>query len=279
MKKKFDKSTYKVSQTITRFYSTSFSMGIMLLSREIRSKIYAIYGFVRYADEIVDSLLDYDRAYLLDNFIANYRKSLKEKISINPVLNCFQQVVHRYELYDLVEDFLESMKKDLHKIQYNTREEYQKYIYGSADVVGLMCLRVFVEGDQKKYEYLKPYAMKLGSAFQKVNFLRDLSSDMYLLNRSYFPNVDSNELNEANKRAIIQDIYKDFNLGLVGIKKLPNNCKMGVFLAYRYYYYLLKKMKRKSPKKIMSDRIRLSNLFKSYVVFKSYIRYKINWMS
>lgn len=278
MKQKFDTATYKISKTITQFYSTSFSLGTGLLHQKIRNNIYAIYGFVRFADEIVDSFLEYDRRYLLNDFIKEYKKSLENKISLNPVLNAFQQVVHKYKLYNLVESFLGSMQKDLEKNNYENEKEYTDYIYGSADVVGLMCLKIFVEGDEKKYENLKIYAKKLGSAFQKVNFLRDLNSDMNRLNRSYFPNLQSKNLNETIKKEIIQDIEKDFQMGLRGIKKLPNTCKLGVFLAYRYYKYLLKKLAKKSPEKIMKERIRLSNGFKSYVALKSYVRYKINYM-
>ena len=212
----------------------------------------------------------------MDSFIADYQKSLLDKISLNPVLNCFQQVVHQYNLQDLVIDFLKSMKADLHKNQYENGQDYNFYIHGSANVVGLMCLKVFVNNDPQEYENLKPYAMKLGSAFQKVNFLRDFHNDTHILQRSYFPNVQMNELNETNKKEIVADIDKDFEQGFIGIKKLPKNCKLGVFLAYKYYRALLKKLRQKSPEKIMMQRTRIPNFFKLYIFLKVYIRYKIN---
>ena len=276
MKSIFDASSYQTSKLITKRYSTSFSLGIQLLAPSIRNPIYAIYGFVRYADEIVDTFHDYEQELLLDEFVEAYNKALDRKISLNPILNSFQEVVHKYELYDLVEDFIRSMRMDLEKSDYKDEAEYKEYIHGSADVVGLMCLKVFVRGDNQKYLSLKKHAVSLGSAFQKVNFLRDLGSDINDLGRSYFPNMTNEKLNEENKAFIIQDIEKDFQDAYIGIKQLPVEGKLGVYLAYRYYLKLLKKLKRKNSLEIMKSRIRVSDPAKFLILVKSVLRYQLN---
>lgn len=276
MKQLFDTSSYRCSSLITKTYSTSFSKGVSLLAPSIRPAIHAIYGFVRYADEIVDSFQEYNREELLTEFEADYQKALARKISLNPIINAFQEVVHKYQLQPLVEDFLASMRMDLFKVDYNTLHEYQQYIYGSADVVGLMCLRVFVQGDDHEYERLKPYAMRLGSAFQKVNFLRDFKADVEELGRSYFPNMEHSTLNENTKKEIIKDIEADFAEAYKGIVQLPMECRLGVYLAYRYYLRLLKELKLADSLKIMQQRIRVSNFFKMEILLKSYLRYKLN---
>ena len=222
MKAIFDNVSNKCSKTVTQSYSTSFSLATKMLSASIRQDIYNIYGFVRFADEIVDTFHDYDKELLFNNFSNDLELALKQKISLNPILNSFQDTYHKYNIdKSLVDAFMKSMRLDLHKQNYLTDAEYKEYIYGSADVVGLMCLKVFVKGDQEKYELLKDSAMRLGSAFQKVNFLRDLKADFEDLSRTYFPNTDLNHLDEDSKQAIISDIENDFAAGLQGIKKLP----------------------------------------------------------
>ncbi len=276
MKSLYDNTSYKISKLVTNSYSTSFSLGIRLLAPNIRPAIYSIYGFVRYADEIVDTFHSFDQETLLDDFINEYNKALDKKISLNPILNSFQEIVHKYGLYDLVNDFLDSMKMDLEKKDYNTDQEYKQYIYGSADVVGLMCLLVFVNGDRQRFEELKPNAMALGSAFQKVNFLRDIKNDFENLGRSYFPNVDKFNFNDQKKYDIIDDIEKDFAMAYEGIQKLPFNAKLGVFIAYKYYLSLLNKLKNKDSKQILETRIRISNPHKIWIFFKSLVRHKLN---
>lgn len=276
MKSLFDASSFQVSALITRKYSTSFSLGIRMLAPSVRNAIYAIYGFVRYADEIVDTFHGYDQDILLSEFIRDYHKALKRNISLNPVLNSFQEIVHTYDLHDLVEDFIASMKMDLQKTDYHSKEEYEQYIHGSADVVGLMCLKIFVKGDEAKYDELKVYAKHLGSAFQKVNFLRDIKDDFHTLGRSYFPNITDNTLNEVTKQEIIRDIEHDFREAYKGIVRLPVEGKLGVYLAYRYYLKLLKKLKRKNSIDILKSRTRVSDPGKLFILFKSFVRYQLN---
>ncbi len=278
MKDLFDSSCYQISKLITKTYSTSFSLGIGLLGAKIRPQIYTIYSFVRYADEIVDSFYDYNQQELIEEFENDYKKSLTRKISLNPVLNAFQKVVHEYELYEFVEAFMHNMKLDLNKTNYMSVEEYNEYIYGSADVVGLMCLKIFIEGDEEKFNELKGKAMKLGSAFQKVNFLRDLKDDFERLGRSYFPNVKTGEFTEETKQEIIADIENDFKEALKGILKLPVEGKLGVYVAYKYYLGLLKKIKRKSSGAILKERIRISNPKKAVILAKSYVRLRMNML-
>ena len=277
MKSIFDTVSKDCSRIITQTYSTSFSMATKMLSNSIRQDIYNIYGFVRLADEIVDSFHDYDKKILFTQFEADLESALINKISLNPILNSFQETYHNYGIdKEMVDAFMNSMRQDLHKTVYHTEEEYKNYIYGSADVVGLMCLKVFVKGDPKKYEVLKETAMALGSAFQKVNFLRDLKADHDELNRTYFPNTDLNNLDEASKEAIINDIEKDFSEGLKGIKQLPLEAKFGVFMAYRYYNQLLVKLKTTPALEIKSTRIRVPDYKKVELLTRSYVKYQLN---
>ncbi len=277
MKQLFDETSFKCSKIVTRKYSTSFSLAVYMLSPKIREAIYSIYAFVRFADEIVDSFHTHDKEFLLNEFEADYYKAHKNNISLNPILNAFQHTVKKYNITDdLIQSFLKSMKADLNKETYNTVEEYNEYIYGSADVVGLMCLKVFVDGDTEKYDELKFSAMKLGSAFQKVNFLRDLKDDYELLNRSYFPGVNLKELNADEKAEIISDIEADFNEALIGIKKLPLEAKFGVYTAYVYYKRLLNKLNNTPSTEILNTRIRVSNPLKISLLAKSFVVYKLN---
>ena len=275
MKKLFDELSYKVSETVTQKYSTSFSLGILALKASIRPAIYAIYGYVRLADEIVDSFHDYDKARLLARFKTETWNALDEGISLNPILQSFQETVARFDIdRSLIEQFLHSMEMDLQQINYNS-DLYKEYILGSAEVVGLMCLHVFVEGNKEAFNKLKPYAMKLGSAFQKVNFLRDLKEDYQALGRSYFPNIQMNIFSNEIKREIEHEIEAEFDEALKGIKKLPIQSKFGVYLAYKYYRSLFKKIKNTPAEKIMQQRIRIPNTEKLSLAMRSYLRYKI----
>lgn len=277
MKSIFDKVSQDCSKSVTNSYSTSFSLATKMLSKSIRQDIYNIYGFVRFADEIVDTLHDYNKKELLNRFIDELNYSLKNKISTNPILNSFQSTVNKYKIdYKLIDSFLKSMKMDLKKVKYNTQKEYKEYIYGSADVVGLMCLKVFLSGNEKSFKKLKPNAMALGSAFQKVNFLRDLNADFHDLNRTYFPNLDFKNFNEESKKIIMDDIENDFKKALNGIYELPNNSKFGVYAAYKYYKRLLNKLKRTSHLKIKNERVRVPNYQKVDVLARSYVRYRLN---
>jgi phytoene/squalene synthetase len=231
------------------------------------------------ADEIVDSLHNYEKAPLFNNIELDLERSLRDKISLNPILHAFQETYHKYCIEKhLVNSFMESMRMDLYKNEYLTPEEYKAYIYGSADVVGLMCLQVFVKGNKEKYENLKDAAMSLGSAFQKVNFLRDLKADHENLSRTYFPNTDLNCLDEASKQLIIDDIEHDFSKSLKGIRELPIEAKFGVFMAYRYYHQLLKKLKKTPALEIKSARIRVPNYKKIELLTRSYVKYQLNLM-
>ncbi|AOW16277.1 phytoene synthase [Polaribacter vadi] len=278
MKELFDSVSNRCSELVTKKYSTSFSMAVNMLSPKIRADIYNIYGFVRFADEIVDTFHDYNKEKLMAHFERDYYFAIEEGISLNPILNSFQQTVKKYNIPDhMVQAFLKSMKADLNKTEYNTKEEYDEYIYGSADVVGLMCLKVFVNGDDEMFNKLKDAAMRLGSAFQKVNFLRDLKDDFELLNRSYFPNIDLGKLDQASKQLIIDEIEADFNYAYTnGILKLPVEAKFGVYMAYRYYRRLLKKLKSVPSEKIMDTRIRISDPMKINLLARSYVKYKLN---
>tara|TARA_Y100000991_G_scaffold78013_1_gene58699 strand:+ start:400 stop:1239 length:840 start_codon:yes stop_codon:yes gene_type:complete len=277
MKNIFDEVSYSCSENVTKTYSTSFSLATRLLSENIRKDIYNIYGFVRFADEIVDSFHDYNKTELFNDFSDDLEKALVNKIHLNPILNSFQHTFHKYNIdKDLVDSFMKSMRMDLTKKKYSTVKEYKEYIYGSADVVGLMCLKVFVQGDSKLYNKLKNNAMKLGSAFQKVNFLRDLKADKEDLNRTYFPNTKFEKLNESEKNEIINEIENDFKDGLEGIKQLPLDAKFGVFMAYRYYNQLLKKLKKTPATEIINRRIRVPNLKKIELLTRSYVKYQLN---
>lgn len=277
MKSLFDKVSGNCSKAVTNAYSTSFSLATKMLAPSIRQDIYNIYGFVRLADEIVDSFHDYDKETLLDEFTLNLHKAIETKISLNPLLNAFQETVHKYGIEaDLYNAFLRSMRQDLHKSTYLTAGEYREYIYGSADVVGLMCLKVFVKGDRQQYEELKESAKRLGSAFQKVNFLRDLKADLEDLSRSYFPDTNLHSLDELSKERIIMEIEEDFAAGLKGIIKLPVEAKFGVYTAYVYYSKLLNKLKKVPSLEIKSRRINVPNYEKAGLLAKSYISYRFN---
>jgi len=276
MKQLFDELSYSVSKMTTKKYSTSFSLGILALKPSIRSAIYAIYGYVRLADEIVDSFYGYDKEKLLNRFKVDTENALAEGISLNPILQSFQETVRKYQIDKaLIDQFLHSMEMDLQKIEYNS-DLYDEYIHGSAEVVGLMCLQVFTDGDKEKYEELKPYAMKLGSAFQKINFLRDLKDDYQVLGRTYFPNIDMNVFNNQVKFEIEKEIEQEFKEALIGIKKLPASSLFGVYLAYKYYISLFKKIRKKSSKDILNNRVRVPDYQKGYVALSSYVRFKMN---
>jgi phytoene synthase len=277
LKTHFDSISYECSKLVTQRYSTSFTLGTRMLATKHRKHIYNIYGFVRFADEIVDSFHNFDKKDLLKRFEEDLNHALDSKISLNPILNSFQYTVHENNIHrDLIDAFLKSMNMDLYKQKYNTEEEYQEYIYGSADVVGLMCLNVFLEGDKDQYQQLKPQAMALGSAFQKVNFLRDLNADFEVLDRTYFPNLDLSNFNEKSKATIIAEIEKDFDHALEGIFMLPESARLGVYTAYKYYRKLLLKLKNTPSRKIQSARIRVPNYQKMSVLAQSYLKFHLN---
>ncbi|MBT8315245.1 MAG: phytoene/squalene synthase family protein [Maribacter sp.] len=277
MKALFDKISYNSSKLVTETYSTSFALATKMLAPSIRADIYNIYGFVRFADEIVDTFYDFPQEELFNNFENDLEIALKHKISLNPILNSFQHTYHKYGIpHHLVESFMKSMRMDLTKNTYKTDEEYKAYIYGSADVVGLMCLMVFVKGDESEYEKLKDSAMALGSAFQKVNFLRDLKTDFEELHRTYFPNTNLNELDEATKTKIINEIKADFEESFSGILQLPAEAKLGVYTAYKYYYKLLMKLEKTPSAEIKNTRIRVPNYQKFGLLAKTYVNFKLN---
>lgn len=278
MKVLFDNLSVEVSKMTTRTYSTSFSWGIYFLNNRLRNAVYSIYGFVRLADEIVDSFEGYDKKYLLSKFKKETYEAIDSRISLNPILNSFQQAFHQYNICsDLVETFMRSMEMDLVITDYTT-EKYELYILGSAEVVGLMCLHVFTEGDFKKFEELKPYAMKLGAAFQKVNFLRDMKDDYHLLGRSYFPNVDMSEFTCDAKKQIELEIEQDFKIALDGIKMLPSTSKGGVYLAYGYYKSLFDKIKKLPPRRVLTERVRINNGKKFGLMLNCLLQNKMNWV-
>ena len=277
MKSIFDKVSFDCSKNVTKSYSTSFSAAVKMLAPSIRQDIYNIYGFVRFADEIVDTFHDYNKEELFELFENDLATALKNRISLNPILNSFQHTVTKYQIpNELIDAFMKSMKLDLSKKQYHTNDEYKEYIYGSADVVGLMCLKVFVNGDSNRYEELKNGAMRLGSAFQKVNFLRDLKADYEDLNRTYFPNTDLSKLDEISKNEIIKEIEADFEAGFQGIKNLPIEAKFGVYTAYVYYKKLLSKLNKTPSLEIKNTRIRVSDYQKYGLFAKCYFSYKLN---
>jgi phytoene/squalene synthetase len=278
MKLLFDDLSLNVSRLTTRAYSTSFSLGIYFLNSRLRDAIYSIYGFVRLADEIVDSFHSYDKSHLLKKFRQDTEEAIKQGISVNPILNSFQHAVRKYNIsMDLIDTFLKSMEMDLEDIHY-TRQAYEDYILGSAEVVGLMCLQVFTENDEEKFRELKPFAMKLGAAFQKVNFLRDLKDDHLVLGRSYFPGVDMKQFNSNVKKQIEKEIEEDFTIALSGIKKLPSTCRGGVYLAYVYYRSLFNKIKKLPPQRIFTERIRINNGKKLRLMLNSLVINKLNWV-
>jgi phytoene/squalene synthetase len=276
MKLLFDHLSAEVCKITTRTYSTSFSLGIYFLESRLRNPIYSIYGFVRVADEIVDSFEGYDKEYLLSKFRQDTWEAIDKRISCNPVLNAFQHAVYEYDIdRSLIECFLQSMEMDLHKVDY-TVEKYEQYILGSAEVVGLMCLHVFTEGNRDKFEELRPFAMKLGAAFQKVNFLRDMKDDYQVLGRIYFPNVDISDFSAEAKNHIEAEIENDFKIALKGIRKLPPSSRGGVYLAYVYYQSLFRKIKKLPAGKVLTKRIRINNGKKFTLMVNSLVEYKMN---
>ena len=278
MKTLFDSVSHEMSQLTTKRYSTSFSLGISFLHKDLHQPIYAIYGFVRFADEIVDSFLDFDKEALLADFKKQTYSAIEQGISLNPILNSFQWAVNTYQIpFELIETFLQSMEMDLDKKAYDVGK-YEQYILGSAEVVGLMCLKVFVNGDETEYNRLKPAAMKLGSAFQKINFLRDLKADYQELGRTYFPKIDLNAFNTEVKKEIEADIEIDFQLGYEGIKQLPKNARFGVYMAYIYYYKLFKKIKTTTAHTILNERVRIPNNKKYRLFLTSYVRHNLNML-
>jgi phytoene/squalene synthetase len=276
MKRLFDELSYETSKITTKRYSTSFSLGIQFLNSSIHQPIYAIYGFVRFSDEIVDSFHGYDKEKLLHDFKKQTFEAIETGISLNPILNSFQDTVNKYQIpHELIHTFLNSMEMDLNKQIYD-KSKYEEYILGSAEVVGLMCLKIFVNGNEKMYLKLKFEAMKLGSAFQKINFLRDLKDDYKELGRSYFPNVDMTFFNDQVKKDIEKDIAKDFKLGLDGIKKLPKNARFGVYVAYIYYHNLFLKIQSKPAATILKERVRIPNNKKISLLLFSFIKHNLN---
>ncbi|MBJ7428818.1 MAG: phytoene/squalene synthase family protein [Bacteroidia bacterium] len=276
MKILFDNISRKSSEMVTKTYSTSFSMGIKFLAKRFHDPIYGVYGFVRLADEIVDSFHDYDKRQLLAEFKADTYRAIEQKISLNPILNSFQEVVNKYEIDPwTIETFLKSMEMDLDKNTYD-QHGYEEYILGSAEVVGLMCLSVFTEGNKTMYEELKPYAMKLGSAFQKINFLRDFKADADALGRLYFPQLRTQAFDQVTKEEIENDIINDFKMGFEGIKKLPKDARFGVYVAYIYYSQLLAKIMDMPATVIMEERVRISDKRKYALFFGSYFRHSFN---
>ena len=274
----YHKISVDASKNVTQIYSTSFSMGIKLLDKNIHNAIFSIYGFVRLADEIVDTFHDYPKSEMLQEFKEDTYKALERKISVNPILHAFQMVVNRYSIdRDLIDKFLQSMEQDLNDIQYSS-DGYKEYIVGSAEVVGLMCLKVFVNGDNDLYFNLEEPARKLGAAFQKINFLRDVKADYQELGRTYFPGVDLEKFTPDEKLKIEEDIQDDFECALEGIIKLPSSSRLGVYVAYRYYFSLFKKIKKVSSDRLMEERIRVPNTKKFLITFKSMFQNQFNWI-
>jgi phytoene synthase len=272
----FDKVSIKASRLTTHLYSTSFSIGIKCLDKELRDPIYSIYGFVRFADEIVDSFHDYDKEKLLARFRLDTYEALENKISLNPILNSFQKAVHDYDIgKDLIDQFLKSMEMDLTQRNYD-QQTFEEYVLGSAEVVGLMCLHVFSGGDKEVYKKLKPFAMKLGSAFQKINFLRDINADYVTMGRSYFPELDLSNFTKESKQQIEVSIKKDFDIGYEGIKQLPRKAKLGVYVAYVYYLALFKKIKNTPSERVLKSRIRIRNRHKISILCYSFVKHQLN---
>ena len=277
MKELFDRISHRSSRMVTKSYSTSFSLGIMLLDKSLHKHIYAIYGFVRFADEIVDTFHDYDKRYLLNDFKRQTYDAIEHGISLNPILNSFQSTVNEFQIgRELIDTFLNSMEMDINPAESYNQVLYEKYILGSAEVVGLMCLKVFCNGDQEMYSSLKYEAMKLGSAFQKINFLRDLKADYYHLGRVYFPGVDMVQFNDTIKAQIEADIEKDFHTGYEGIVRLPKKARFGVYVAYVYYYSLFQRIKGTEAEAILKKRIRISNRDKYGLLVRSYLKHSFN---
>ncbi len=276
MKTIFDTYSYDASKRVTKAYSTSFYAGVKNLDKKIRNDIHAIYGLVRFADEIVDTFHQFDKKILLDEFKKATYDAIERKISLNPILNSFQATVNKYNIDPaLIEQFFHSMEMDLSPISY-TKEKYDEYILGSAEVVGLMCLKVFVYGDANEYEKLKPYAMRLGAAFQKINFLRDLKDDCHELGRVYFPDIDTNAMTAEDKSRIELEIQQDFDEAYKGILMLPKSSRFGVYMSYVYYTSLLKLIKKKSLNDLLSERLRIPDSIKRVLFAKSYVRHSLN---
>ncbi|MEN9459653.1 MAG: hypothetical protein RL135_2276 [Bacteroidota bacterium] len=276
MIKLFHQVSQECSRITTELYSTSFSSSIRLLHKDLRTPVFNIYGFVRFADEIVDSFHDFDKETLLSEFKAATYQAIEQKISLNPILHSFQLTVNEFKIdHQLIDAFLHSMEMDLGKKQYD-KLGYEEYIYGSAEVVGLMCLYVFCNGNRSSYEQLKPYACSLGSAFQKVNFLRDLKADFEGLDRMYFPGCDFSNFTQADKLKIEEDIQKDFDHAYEGILQLPLKARFGVYVAYKYYLSLFKKIKKLQPQKILDTRVRIPDHGKMFILAKAGIRSQLN---
>ncbi len=272
----FNQTALECSKLITENYSTSFTLGIKTLDRKFHMPIYAIYGFVRFADEIVDTFHDFDKKTLLDRFRHDTYEAIEEGISLNPVLHSFQMVVRQYNIErELIDAFLKSMEMDLYLQDYDTKE-YCEYIYGSAEVVGLMCLRVFCEGNCPDYDRLREPARKLGAAFQKVNFLRDVKSDFQERGRTYFPGVDFNDFSRDAKELIEDDIQRDFDEAYIGIMNLPRGARMGVYLAYTYYQTLFNKIKALPVAQIQTERVRVPDAKKIALLAQTYLKYRLN---
>ena len=268
----FHKASYRCSKAVTELYSTSFASSIRLLHADLRVPVYNIYGFVRLADEIVDTFHEHDKCLLLEGFKKETWEAIKRGISLNPILNSFQKTVRQYEIsYDLVEAFFKSMESDLTEQDYD-RQGYEEYIYGSAEVVGLMCLHVFCGTDKALFDRLKPAAQALGAAFQKVNFLRDIQADFLTLSRMYFPGCDFHRFTERDKLQIESDIEQDFQKAYSGILRLPVKARFGVYVAYKYYYSLFNKIKTTAPAHILKKRIRIPNYYKAYIVFRAGVK-------
>ncbi|WP_421828127.1 phytoene/squalene synthase family protein [Larkinella sp.] len=270
----FNRTALECSKLITEHYSTSFTLGIKTLDRKFHFPIYAVYGFVRYADEIVDTFYNHDQKCLLEKFKKDTYEAIADGISLNPILHSFQWVVREYRIErELIDAFLKSMEMDLYVNKY-TDNSYQEYIYGSAEVVGLMCLRVFCEGDLAMFDRLKEPARKLGAAFQKVNFLRDLKDDYIDRGRVYFPGVNFSEFTKDAKRLIEKDIQQDFDEAYAGILNLPRGARMGVHLAYTYYQTLFNKIKQIPASRIQEERIRVPDMKKIALLAQTYVRFR-----
>ncbi len=276
MKSIFDTYCFEAAKQVTKTYSTSFFAGVKSLDKKIQLDIHAIYGLVRFADEIVDSFHDFDKELLLKEFKHETFQAIERRISLNPILNAFQTTVNKYQIdHQLIEQFFISMEMDLKPVDY-CNDKYEAYILGSARVVGLMCLKVFVYGNEDEYLRLKPSAMKLGSAFQKINFLRDLKSDINTLGRIYFPNLKEGTITQEDKKSIEAEIQTEFDEALIGIRELPKSARFGVYLSYRYYVSLLQKIKKHSPEELMQERIRVSDTKKYFLTLKAYFLNKLN---
>lgn len=273
----FNQLAAKCSASVTEAYSTSFYSSVSMLDPSIQPAIHNIYGFVRFADEIVDTFHNQNQDGLFKRFEDDLNDALERRFSMNPILHSFQITVFEYNIdRELIDAFMYSMRLDLSKKEYTSEEDYKKYIYGSADVVGLMCLKVFVDGDEAQYQKLKPSAMRLGSAFQKVNFLRDIKNDIEVLERSYFPNVDFKNLTPEAKDAIVKEIEEDFEEAYKGIIQLPSTARFGVYTAFKYYSQLLRKLKRTPSTRILETRIRVQDHVKWALLVKSYVNVKLN---